>query len=101
MFNKTFENTKNKLNEVGCGFCLAKWTQATLHLQVGQTHSCHHPVPHQVGLSELPLNPSSLHNSVIKKRQRKTMLEGGRPEECNYCWNIEDTSTSFSDRAIK
>jgi hypothetical protein len=101
MFNKTFENTKNKLNEVGCGFCLAKWTQATLHLQVGQTHSCHHPVPHQVGLSELPLNPSSLHNSVIKKRQRKTMLEGGRPEECNYCWNIEDNSTSFSDRAIK
>lgn len=96
-----FKETKDKLNEVGCGFCLAKWTQVTMQLQVGYTHSCHHPSPHQVALSELPINPSAIHNSTFKKRQRKTMLEGGRPEECNYCWNIEDNSNSFSDRVFK
>ena len=44
---------KNKLNEVGCGFCLAKWTQVTMHLHNGLTHSCHHPTPHKIPLSEL------------------------------------------------
>ena len=29
------------------------------------------------------------------------MLEGKRPQECNYCWNIEDSSNSFSDRVFK
>lgn len=101
MFNETFKNTKQQLDNIGCGFCLAKWTQTTLHLQVGQTHSCHHPTPHKVELTELSLNPSSLHNSVFKKRQRKMMLEGERPDECNYCWNIEDNSNSFSDRVYK
>ena len=75
MFDDVFDKTKEKLNSVGCGFCLAKWTQVTLHLQVGQTHSCHHPTPHDVSLNELALNPSALHNSVFKKRQRKTRLE--------------------------
>ena len=101
MFDDVFDKTKEKLNSVGCGFCLAKWTQVTLHLQVGQTHSCHHPSPHDVSLNELALNPSALHNSVFKKRQRKTMLDGGRPDECNYCWNVEDNSNSFSDRVFK
>ena len=30
------------------------------------------------------------------------MLKGGRPEECDYCWNVEDANTdSFSDRVLK
>jgi organic radical activating enzyme len=29
------------------------------------------------------------------------MLEGKRPSECNYCWSIEDSSNSFSDRVFK
>jgi len=29
------------------------------------------------------------------------MLEGKRPSECNYCWNVEDNSNSFSDRVFK
>jgi hypothetical protein len=36
---------KKKLDGVGCGFCLAKWTQVTMHLGTGMTHSCHHPSP--------------------------------------------------------
>jgi organic radical activating enzyme len=92
---------KQKLDEVGCGFCLAKWTQVTLHLQNGHTHSCHHPNTHKVPLDELKDNPSALHNTQFKKELRKEMLENGRPEECVYCWNIEDNSEKFSDRIFK
>ena len=95
------QDVNNKLNEVGCGFCLAKWTQVTMHLGVGLTHSCHHPVQHKIPLAELKRNPSALHNTRYKKLKRKEMLEGKRPAECNYCWNIEDNSDSFSDRTFK
>jgi MoaA/NifB/PqqE/SkfB family radical SAM enzyme len=93
--------TKDKLDSVGCGFCLAKWTQVTMHLHNGTTHSCHHPEPHKVALEEIQRNPTALHNSKHKKQARKEMLEGKRPSECNYCWNVEDNSDSFSDRVFK
>lgn len=96
-----FNITKNKLDSVGCGFCLAKWTQVTMHLHNGTTHSCHHPVAHKVGLEEIQRNYSALHNSNQKKLARREMLENKRPMECNYCWNVEDNSTSFSDRTFK
>lgn len=99
--SRIHEVMKQKLDEVGCGFCLAKWTQVTIHLQNGHTHSCHHPVTHKVPLVELENNPSALHNTEFKKQQRKTMLEDGRPEECVYCWNVEDSSDFFSDRVFK
>ena len=92
---------KKKLDGVGCGFCLAKWTQVTMHLGTGMTHSCHHPSPHKIPLAELKRNPSALHNTKHKKTRRKEMLEGKRPSECNYCWNVEDNSSSYSDRVFK
>ena len=92
---------KKKLDKVGCGFCLAKWTQVTLHLGTGMTHSCHHPSPHKIPLAELKRNPTALHNTQFKKTRRKQMLDGERPSECNYCWNVEDNSNSFSDRVFK
>ncbi len=94
--------TREKIDKVGRGFCLAKWLQVTIHLQTGHTHSCHHPATHKVPLAELKDNPSALHNTEFKKQQRKEMLEGGRPKECSYCWNIEDLPGSqFSDRHFK
>ncbi len=85
------------------GFCLAKWYQVTLDLSRGQNHSCHHPERHTTPLVELQNSPSALHNTEFKKLQRKKMLEGIRPEECSYCWNIEDTPGNQlnSDRLIK
>jgi MoaA/NifB/PqqE/SkfB family radical SAM enzyme len=97
----THQEIKEELNSKGCGFCLAKWTQVTIHLQMGQTHSCHHPSTHQIPLSELKRNPSALHNTKFKKEKRKEMLEGKRPDECGYCWNVEDNSDKFSDRVYK
>jgi hypothetical protein len=86
---------------VGCGFCLAKWTQVTMHLHNGTTHSCHHPKPHKIPLDEILTNPTALHNTNFKKQIRKEMLEDKRPEECDYCWNIENASYAFSDRTLK
>ena len=91
---------RNALNDKGPGFCLAKWTQVTMHLGVGLTHSCHHPVAHKIPLEELKDNPSALHNTGFKKEQRKAMLNGQRPSECDYCWRIEDAD-NISDRVLK
>ena len=99
--NPHYVDTKKQLDLVGPGMCLAKWTQVTIHLQMGQTHSCHHPNTHQIPLSEVKRNPSALHNTRFKKQKRKEMLDGKRPNECNYCWNVEDNSDRFSDRVFK
>jgi hypothetical protein len=102
----TFENpfyvrVKDELDSVGKGMCLAKWTQVTLQLQTGHNHSCHHPSTHKISEQEIVRNPSSLHNTRFKKLKRKEMLEGQRPTECDYCWNVEDSSDRFSDRVFK
>ena len=80
------EHVLEKLNSVGCGFCLAKWTQVTMHLGSGLTHSCHHPKAHPIDLNDLATNPGALHNTGFKKNVRKQMLRGERPGECDYCW---------------
>jgi organic radical activating enzyme len=98
----TTEEVRQKLNSVSNSFCLAKWYQVTIHLQNGHTHSCHHPGTHKVPIEELKTNPSALHNTKFKKERRREMLNGKRPEECGYCWNIEDSDGNhFSDRHFK
>jgi pyruvate-formate lyase-activating enzyme len=101
-----YPSVKAALDQVGPGMCLAKWNQVTIHLATGHTHSCHHPNTHKIPLEEIYEDPSALHNTKFKKEQRKTMITGGRPEECHYCWNIEDNvpegvDNVFSDRIIK
>ena len=99
---KNISHIKNELDEISPSFCAAKWQQVTLHLQNGHTHSCHHPQTHKIPLEEIEKDPSALHNTEYKKQQRKLMLEGKRPEECSYCWKVEDTEGAhFSDRIKK
>jgi sulfatase maturation enzyme AslB (radical SAM superfamily) len=93
---------RDKINAISPSFCVAKWKQVTLHLHNGHTHSCHHPKTHLVPLEELSVNPSALHNTNFKKQQRKLMLEGARPSECDYCWRVEDSDpNAISDRIHK
>jgi len=93
---------REKLNSISPSFCAAKWLQTTLYLQNGYNHSCHHPSPHKIPLKEIAENPAALHNSKHKKAMRKMMLNGKRPPECQYCWNIEDLDSEFfSDRHYK
>jgi organic radical activating enzyme len=101
-----YAEVKKDLNNVSPSFCAAKWTQVTLHLHNGRTHSCHHPRTHLVPLDELAKDPSALHNTQFKKQQRKDMIDGKRPTECQYCWNVEDLPNYdkdefFSDRVAK
>ena len=99
------KQAKQVLDRTGPGFCLAKWLQVTLHLQNGHTHSCHHPNTHKVPLEEIAINPGALHNTKFKKEQRKLMMSGMRPEECHFCWQVEDNAPAdsdiFSDRVYK
>ena len=79
--------------------CTAKWTNSTIHLGIGKTHSCHHPHPHQIPLEEIQSDSAALHNTQHKKQVRKQMLEGSCPSECNYCWNIEKQG-GIGDRVL-
>jgi organic radical activating enzyme len=88
------------LNAVSPSFCLAKWYQLTVYLQNGFNHSCHHPSPHKIPLDELENNYKALHNTQFKKQQMQKMLNGDRPDECDYCWNAEDNG-HISDRSYK
>lgn len=97
-----FSKTRKLLEGVSPSFCLAKWTQSTLHLHRGHTHSCHHPMTHEIPLSELSATPSALHNTQYKIAIRNQLFKGERPEECDYCWKIEDLGMGhMSDRIIK
>ncbi len=90
-----------KLNEVSPSFCLAKWFNVSIHIPTGQTHSCYHPRSHHIPLQEVAIDVSALHNTKYKKEQRQSMLEGQRPTECNFCWQIEDSGDQLSDRAYR
>ena len=92
---------KRTVDEISPSFCAAKWTQVTIHLGLGHTHSCHHPRTHVIPISEITKDPSALHNTQFKKDVRQQMLDGVRPKECDYCWRVEDAGEPLSDRILK
>lgn len=83
--------------QLGHALCLAKWKQVSLHLPTGLNNSCYHPPLHTIDANALKDNPGALHNTVHKKQQRKIMLRQERPQECGYCWAMEDNG-KLSDR---
>jgi organic radical activating enzyme len=101
------ENMQNRMDEIETKtgsqtMCMAKWLQSTVYLMNGHTHSCHHPSPHIIPIHEIKAKPSALHNTEHKIEQRKIMMRGERPKECQYCWNVEDLpGKHFSDRTYK
>ncbi len=102
-WDETYQEYRDRvINPISPSFCGAKWYNATIWLNMGQTTSCHHPPPHKIPLRELERSPKALHNTQYKKLVRKEMLEGIRPKECEYCWKIEDLgSDKVSDRVYK
>jgi hypothetical protein len=101
--NESFADYKIRIiDTTSDSFCAAKWLNATIWLGNGQTTSCHHPLGHQIDAAELIENPTAIHNSKHKKLMRKMMQEGVRPQECEYCWKIEDLGrNNISDRVYK
>jgi len=95
------KKTRDKLNAVSPSLCAMKWLHETLYLHTGDNHSCYHPRPQHIPLHEIEANPAALHNTQWKKERRKEMLTGVRPEECYYCWNVENLGPDYiSDRMI-
>jgi organic radical activating enzyme len=93
---------KRMIDPVSSSFCAAKWLNATIWLDQGKTTSCHLPICHPISRWEILFNPSAIHNTRHKKLQREKMLKGERPEECDYCWKIEDMNRdAVSDRVFK
>ena len=82
---------------LGPALCLAKWKQVSLHLPTGLNNSCYHPPLHAIDSKTIKFDPSALHNTEHKKQQRQIMLRNERPQECSYCWNMEDQG-KLSDR---
>ena len=82
---------KDEQDNVGPGFCVLKWYHLEMHLGTGRSHSCYH-CPTQ----KIPLG-SDLHNTPQKIEKRAEMLQGNKPSECSYCWEVEDLG-EISDR---
>lgn len=98
-----FNNTKDMLaglNSISSCFCLAKWFHVSLHIPTGRTQSCYHPPTHKIPRDELLITSDALHNTKHKKEQRRLMLEGTRPAECSFCWDLEDAG-NMSDRPYR
>jgi organic radical activating enzyme len=95
--SKFLTSAEQMKQSLGTGMCLAKWKQVSLHLPTGLNNSCYHPPLHAIDADALKDNPSALHNTVHKKEQRKIMLRQERPQECSYCWAMEDNG-KLSDR---
>jgi len=70
-------------------FCSAKWLMATMHFGMGENHSCYHPPIHRWNLEDVKRDPSMLHNTAHKIEQRRQMMNGEKPKECYYCFDME------------
>jgi organic radical activating enzyme len=95
--SKFLSDAERMHSELGPALCLAKWKQVSLHLPTGLNNSCYHPPLHEIRVEDIGRGGTGLHNTEYKKQQRKLMLAGTRPAECQYCWNME-VNDKLSDR---
>ena len=80
-------------------FCGAKWYNASMWLYDGTTTSCHHNPTHSIDVNEIKTNPRALHNTTIKKNERRMMQIGEKPKNCQFCWVMEEVDpTGLADR---
>lgn len=80
-------------------FCAAKWLMVTMHFGMGENHSCYHPPIHRWNREEIDKDPSTLHNTAHKIEQRRQMMNGEKPKECYYCFDMEAINPDvISDR---
>ncbi len=99
-YNSDADLAQKQLKLISPTMCYAKWSQVSLHLTNGMTSSCYHPPLHSISIEEIKQDPSTLHNTMQKKKERGMMLSGKRPEGCSYCWKIEDVG-GRSDRIYR
>lgn len=99
-YNTDADKAEKQLKYISPSMCYAKWAQVSLHLTNGMNSSCYHPPLHAVSIDEINHDPSALHNTSEKKKERTMMLKGEKPSGCNYCWKIEEVGNR-SDRIYR
>ncbi len=97
---RLLRNHKKKLDLVSDAFCPAKWLQSTVHLELGEAHSCFLTPRHQVTKEEISQSVGAFNNTKKLVSSRQEMLKGNRPPECDHCWSKERTGVD-SDRLYK
>lgn len=101
MNRENTEKIRSILNQIGKGFCLAKWYELDLDLSSGRNRSCDLVDYHSVPIDDLRIDNSLFHNSNFKKVQRRFMLIDIQPKECSICWRYETTGKAISPRLEK
>ena len=69
-YDQAADKAKKQLDKISPTMCYAKWSQVSMHLHNGMTHSCYHPPTHKVDLEELKLmffDPTDLIINNINK----------------------------------
>ena len=74
IYDQAADKAKEQLDVISETMCYAKWTQVSMHLTNGKTHSCYHPPTHDIDVEELKLNPSALHNTKEKKEPEEETI---------------------------
>jgi|TARA_B100001540_G_C15748538_1_gene615776 MoaA/NifB/PqqE/SkfB family radical SAM enzyme len=92
--------TKKVLDKISPSFCIAKWARTNVRTYEGTSYSCHHCRPIITPKENVVNDHETLTNNDKVKDYRQQMLDGERPEECNYCWTREDQGF-VSDRILK
>jgi len=49
-YDQAADKAKEQLDAISPTMCYAKWTQVSMHLTNGMTHSCYHPPTHKIDL---------------------------------------------------
>lgn len=92
MDKKTYKILKDNISET---FCMAKFHESTIWLYNSKIAACHHTPLTPTGLTK-----DTLFNNAEKRSQQDRMLKGEKPNECKYCWKLEDQGLT-SDREHK
>ena len=65
IYKNSADIAETQLKRISPTMCYAKWSQVSMHLTNGMTHSCYHPPLHKVDLAEIKTNPSADRKSVV------------------------------------
>jgi len=90
------KNGRERLDQLSSSYCLVKWRHATLNFATGSVKSCCHLPFRPVDLASTTRG-HQLHDTAADQYERKQMINGERPQSCEYCWAMEDLG-HYSDR---
>lgn len=97
--SKYWKFQKERLDPISPTFCAAAWLWLSMDIRKGTSASCCYPPPDKINLDDVKENVLSIHNTIEKIEQRRSLLSGDQTPKCNSCWIIEnDNEKNLSQR---